>query len=86
MKNLEIIRKLKSVELCLTAHPDFETGSEFEDRVLDLQEIQQVLKIPVVIVPEGTVCDNCEEVRPFYLGTTCNKCNQPFRSVKQTAL
>ena len=32
---------------------------------------------------EELVCDNCESVSGFYLGTTCPKCNRPFRSVKQ---
>ena len=41
----EIQNKLKSVERCMTAHPDFEKGSEFEDRVVDLQEIQKALSI-----------------------------------------
>ena len=60
MENLEIVRKLKSVELCLSAHPDFETGSEFEDRVLDLQEIQKALKIPVVVGrSEQLTCKHC---------------------------
>jgi len=31
-----------------------------------------------------SVCDNCEPVSGFYLGTTCPKCNRSFRSVKQT--
>lgn len=25
----------------------------------------------------------CEELKGFYLGTTCPKCNRPFRSVKK---
>lgn len=29
-------------------------------------------------------CNNCEPISGFYLGTTCPKCNRPFRSVKQT--
>ena len=31
-----------------------------------------------------SVCDNCEPVSGLYFGTTCQKCNRPFRSVKQT--
>jgi len=26
-------------------------------------------------------CDNCEPISGFYLGTSCPKCNRPFRSV-----
>jgi hypothetical protein len=33
-----------------------------------------------------SVCDNCKDVTGFYLGTTCQKCNRPFRAVKQTEL
>jgi hypothetical protein len=31
---------------------------------------------------DKTVCDGCEDIAGFYLGTTCPKCNQPFRQVK----
>jgi len=31
---------------------------------------------------EQLVCDNCYDTDGFYLGTTCPKCKQPFRSVK----
>lgn len=44
MTNKEILQKLRSIELCLTIHPDYAKGSEFEDRVIDLQEIQEELK------------------------------------------
>jgi len=37
MTNKEILQKLTSLDLCLTAHPDYEKGSEFEDRVFDIQ-------------------------------------------------
>lgn len=33
-----------------------------------------------------SVCDNCKDVTGFYLGMTCEKCNRPFRTVKQTDL
>jgi len=29
-----------------------------------------------------SVCDGCEDIAGFYLGTTCPKCNRPFRQVK----
>jgi hypothetical protein len=28
------------------------------------------------------VCDGCEDIAGFYLGTACPKCNRPFRQVK----
>ena len=37
----QILSKLKSVELCLSAHPDNEEHSEFADRISDLQELQK---------------------------------------------
>lgn len=33
------LQKLKSIRLCLSAHPDNEAGSEFEDRIDDLDEL-----------------------------------------------
>jgi len=39
----EIIQKTKSVKLCLMAHPDNEQDSEFEDRISDLEEIENYL-------------------------------------------
>lgn len=36
---LSIISKLRSVILCLTAHPDNEPDSEFADRIEDLFDI-----------------------------------------------
>ena len=38
-----ILEKIKSVKLCLMAHPDNELDSEFEDRISDLQEIENEL-------------------------------------------
>lgn len=35
-----IIQKLRSVELCMSAHPDNEAHSEFADRISDLEEIK----------------------------------------------
>lgn len=43
MKTKEMLQKIKSLKLCLMAHPDYEYGSEFEDRVSDLQEIEEFL-------------------------------------------
>lgn len=39
-----ILSKLKSVELCLSAHPDNEEHSEFADRISDLEAMQTHLK------------------------------------------
>jgi hypothetical protein len=35
-----ILEKIKSIKLCLMAHPDYEYGSEFEYRISDLEEIE----------------------------------------------
>jgi hypothetical protein len=40
---MEILNKIKSVKLCLMAHPDYEIDSEFEDRVSDLEQIENEL-------------------------------------------
>lgn len=37
----QILSKLRSVELCLSAHPDNEENSEFADRISDLEELQK---------------------------------------------
>lgn len=44
MVHSELMRKLRSVKLCLQAHPDNEPGSEFEDRISDLEELEEFLK------------------------------------------
>lgn len=41
----DILSKLKSVELCLSAHPDNEPNSEFADRITDLIEISKQIKL-----------------------------------------
>jgi len=38
-----ILEKIKSLKLCLMAHPDYEYGSEFADRISDLEEIEDEL-------------------------------------------
>ena len=38
-----ILNKIKSVKLCLIAHPDNEIDSEFADRISDLEEIEKEL-------------------------------------------
>jgi len=40
---MEILKKIKSVKLCLMAHPDNEIDSEFADRISDLEEIENEL-------------------------------------------
>jgi hypothetical protein len=37
----QILSKLRSIELCLSAHPDNEEHSEFSDRISDLQTLQK---------------------------------------------
>lgn len=41
MKNKELLQKIKSVKLCLMAHPNNEKDSEFADRIRDLVEIEE---------------------------------------------
>ena len=42
----EILDTIKSVKLCLMAHPDNEEGSEFADRIDDLENIEVKLGSP----------------------------------------
>ena len=74
----------------LREHFKKETGQEYEwTSAVDggftneyVEWIESKLKNHGVI---GDVidCDNCFDVDGTYLGTTCPKCNRPFRSVKQ---
>lgn len=41
----KIQRMIRSVKLCLMAHPDNEPDSEFEDRISDLEEIEDILSL-----------------------------------------
>ena len=43
MKNQEMIQKIRSIRLCLSAHPDNEQNSEFADRIQDCDEIESHL-------------------------------------------
>ena len=45
MENKTMLQKIRSVKLCLMAHPDNEPNSEFEDRISDLEEIENELKL-----------------------------------------
>lgn len=45
MEKSEIIKKLNSTILCLTAHPDNEPDSEFADRINDLIEIKDEISV-----------------------------------------
>jgi hypothetical protein len=40
---MKMLKKIKSIKLCLMAHPDNEIGSEFADRISDLEEIENEL-------------------------------------------
>lgn len=40
-----ILEKIKSLKLCLMAHPDNEENSEFADRISDLEDIEKELLI-----------------------------------------
>lgn len=48
MKPEEILKRIKSVKLCMMSHPDNEPNSEFSDRINDLTQIQEALIIPVI--------------------------------------
>ena len=48
MTKEEMKAKVRSVTLCMLAHPDNEPDSEFADRISDLTEIFEALTIPSV--------------------------------------
>jgi hypothetical protein len=45
MENKTMLQKIRSVKLCLMAHPDNEPNSEFEDRISDLEEIEATQQV-----------------------------------------
>ena len=58
----EILSKIKSVKLCMMAHPDNETGSEFEDRISDLEELEsQIQNMPFIIIEKEVNCSICND-------------------------
>jgi hypothetical protein len=44
MRNEILLGKIRSLNLCLSAHPDNCDNSEFADRICDLEEIEDSLK------------------------------------------
>lgn len=56
---------------------------EYSEHKAIVEALTEQLRKHAVIT---SVCDNCKDVTGFYLGTTCPKCNRPFRVVKQTEL
>ncbi len=60
MDKKEILQKIRSVRLCLLAHPDYELHSEFSDRIEDLKEIESHFEnqeIKKLFVWENVLCD-----------------------------
>ena len=59
-------------------------GRNLQAKLEAFEEMEELvnLTIPVVSNTEGKLCDKCYDTDGFYLGTTCPKCNKPFRSVK----
>lgn len=43
---------------------------------------EKQLRLFSVSNTEEKLCDKCYDTDGFYLGTTCPKCDRPFRSVK----
>lgn len=44
METIDVIKKIRSIILCLSAHPDNEEHSEFADRIDDLVELQELFQ------------------------------------------
>ncbi|MBW7838598.1 MAG: hypothetical protein H3C36_02935 [Chitinophagaceae bacterium] len=40
----ELLSKLRSIQLCLMAHPDNEPDSEFADRISDLEDLPKEIE------------------------------------------
>ncbi len=41
---VDFLKKIKSIKLCLMAHPDNQINSEFADRITDLEDIESQLE------------------------------------------
>ena len=72
MTKEEMKAKVRSVTLCMLAHPDNEPDSEFADRISDLTEIFEALTIPVVVFSEAELKakleEQLEETRQWLIG------------------
>ena len=58
-------------------HVEIEIETKWKTRVYDQPDIEDGYIYKIIIPQE----ECCESANGFYLGTTCPKCNQPFRSV-----
>lgn len=75
----------KLTEIIQTLWKDEMISSHAYAELLNFTNTHQALQLLQSRVIES-VCDDCKNVTGFYLGTTCSKCNRPFRDVKQTEL
>lgn len=91
MQNL--IDKLISVKQCLMAHPDNEENSEFEDRISDLQDIEDSLKT-FVDLDNSPINPDCEESKELlrklhdhfvWFSKDSNLKNNTLQQLKQVA-
>lgn len=78
--------KAKEIKIELEKNYGWNFSSEenmemYYDLFLDVQKV--VLRLHNVVGQSEQCCEPLPK-DSFYLGTTCPKCNKPFRSVKQT--
>ena len=63
----EIKQKLRSIELCISAHPDNEEHSGFADRISDIQDIQK--EVQKLIEWKGSATNILNEIDLQAIGT-----------------
>jgi len=89
----DLIDKVISVKQCLMAHPDNEVNSKFEDRISDLQDIEDSLK-SFVGLDNSPINHDCEErkeiLRKFHdhfvwFSKDSNLKNNTLQQLKQAA-
>lgn len=70
--NQEILNKIKSIKLCLMAHPDNTLHSEFADRITDCEQIEAMLS------NQCSVCKSKDGVKylPITNCVLCSKCEK----------
>jgi hypothetical protein len=80
---VDVLEDIKQLQLDVVSN-----NEAIEMKKLQKQHIINMMQEDekIGLYSEVAVCDNCKDVTGFYLGTTCQKCNRPFRDIKQTEL
>ena len=75
-----LIGWITKVPLLIKWYRELQETKDYKNRRTDafLEEIKRL----EAVYKKTEQCDNCSPAIGYYLGTTCPKCSQPFRSVR----